>query len=170
MVRYAIGSSGTSIVITPEVLSHFRKHRQSKWYHREAGGQLFAIKEGTQIVIVQATGPRRSDRRTRSSYIPDRQFEVREISEQKKLGRFFVGDWHTHPQRIASPSQLDLRNIQECFRESTHGLNAFVLVIVGFADFPESLFVSVNDEAHSYELAFDSLVDSQTIGLSDSVI
>jgi integrative and conjugative element protein (TIGR02256 family) len=155
MLSYSIGSSGQSICFTTDVLAHFRKYQQTRWYHCEAGGQLFAIKEEARIVVIEVTGPRKTDRRTRTSYVPDRRLEMSEIAEQEQMSRFFVGDWHTHPQPIAKPSPPDLQSIQECFRDSVHVLNGFVLVIVGTAKFPEGLFVSVSDGENTHELAIE---------------
>ncbi|WP_145034914.1 Mov34/MPN/PAD-1 family protein [Caulifigura coniformis] len=152
MLSYPIGSSGQSICFAPEVLAHFHRHRQTRWYHREAGGQLFATTAGLVLTIVEATGPRRSDRRTRVSYVPNRAAEASEIADQQTRGRVFVGDWHTHPESVPNPSPLDQRSIQECFRKSTHGLNGFLLVIVGLAEFPDGLLVSVSDSERTHVL------------------
>lgn len=152
MLNYQIGSSTQFLCFTPEVLAHFRQHQQTRWYHREAGGQLFATADGRLLTVVEATGPRRTDRRTRTSYVPDRVAETREIAEQETRGRIFVGDWHTHPESVPTPSPLDRRSIQECFRESTHCLNGFLLVIVGSHTFPQGLFVSVSDGNRTYPL------------------
>lgn len=156
MLRYDIGSSGQSICFESDVLEHFHRYRQIRCYQRESGGQLFAIPDGKVIRIVKATGPRRTDRRTRTSYIPDRDAEATEIVEQQLLGQMFVGDWHTHPEAFPAPSSLDLQSIRECFLQSTHQLNAFILVIVGSAEFPQSLFVSVSDGDHTHRLFVQS--------------
>jgi hypothetical protein len=57
----------------------------------------------------------------------------------------YVGDWHTHPELAPSPSGRDLRSIEECARKSTHGLNGFLLIVVGLAPFPEGLSVSLHN-------------------------
>ena len=145
MIVYPIGVSGQFLVLTEEVIRHFGRHRQLRWRLREAGGQLFARFDGSQILVVEATGPRRTDRRTRTSFVPDRRAEQKEISERHTRGLHFIGDWHTHPETIASPSETDFRNIAECFARSTHTLNGFVLIVVGRANSPDGLNVSVYD-------------------------
>ena len=84
-------------------VDHFRNHRQLRWWHREAGGQLFARFALPDIVIEKATGPRRSDWRTRYSYRPNRRAEQREIRAHHAQGLHFVGDWHSHPSRFHDP-------------------------------------------------------------------
>ena len=131
------------LVVTEGVLAHFNCHQQLTNCSREAGGQLFAQFDGPCIRIEQATGPRRTDRRGRRFFVPNRWAERREIKRLFKTGLYYIGDWHTHPELHPSPSQVDLCSAQEMFRKSRHGLAGFVMVIVGTGNFPDSLFVSV---------------------------
>jgi integrative and conjugative element protein (TIGR02256 family) len=59
------------------------------------------------------------------------------------LGLNFIGDWHTHPERVPSPSTSDIRSIREAVTRSTHHLNGFVLLIAGTEVFPVGLFVKL---------------------------
>jgi integrative and conjugative element protein (TIGR02256 family) len=157
MARYLIGTSGQQLLFTPKVLAHFRRHQQRRFFEREAGGQLFATIANNEITIVEATGPRRTDLRSRRSYIPDRNEEQREIIDRHRLGLHFVGDWHTHPEHSGSPSSTDLSSISEMVRKSRHNLNGFVLVVVGYNTLPGCMHVSVHDGSHEFEL---QLLDS----------
>ena len=152
VIVYPIGTSGQQITIVDSVVEHVRRHRQRRWYHREAGGQLFARIEGDRLLVVEATGPRRSDRRSRASYFPDRQAEQIEIAERHPKGLQFVGDWHTHPDTRPQPSGRDLASMAECFSKSAHSLNGFLLVIVGTADPPDGIHVSLHDGKSHYVL------------------
>jgi integrative and conjugative element protein (TIGR02256 family) len=145
MLEYPIGRSGQVLVLAEEVVRKLRRYRQRRWYQREAGGQLFARLSLSRIVIEEATGPRRTDRRTRTSYVPDRAAEQREIDGRHAEGLHFVGDWHTHPEGLPRLSGLDVASISESVRKSRHALNGFVLVIVGQAEPPSGLLVSVHD-------------------------
>ena len=132
------------LILRDEVLSHFTARRQVGWRKAEAGGQLFARITPSEVVVEEATGPRPTDKRGRYHYEPDRRAEQREIAAMHKRNLHYVGDWHTHPERVPYPSGRDVRNIAECARESTHGLNGFVLILVGAAPFPEGLHVSLH--------------------------
>jgi len=101
---YPVADSDQRIVFAETVLNRFAKYRQMRWWHREAGGQLFARFALPDIVIAEATGPRRSDWRTRYSYRPNRRAEQREIAARHLLGLHFIGDWHTHPEDLPVPS------------------------------------------------------------------
>src|SRR5690348_5325891 len=115
VIEYAVGESGQVIVFTTEVLNHFKRHRQVRKNQLEAGGQLFACFDEGRIIVVEATGPRRTDKRTRTSYAPDRRAEQAEISDRFSKGLHFVGDWHTHPEQHPEPSHLDASSMSECF-------------------------------------------------------
>lgn len=154
-LRYPIGTSGQSLVIDAPVLAHFERHRQARWWHREAGGQLFARLEQAVVTVVEATGPRRGDRRTRHSYEPDRRLEQVEIDDRHRRGLHFVGDWRTHPEPVPRPSDIDLQSISDGFARSTHALNGFLLVIVGTAPLPGGLYTAVSNRVAIYPLSFE---------------
>jgi integrative and conjugative element protein (TIGR02256 family) len=152
MISYDIGHSGQRLSFGKAVLSHFDRHRQTRIWHREAGGLLFSSLILPTIEVCTITGPRRSDRRGRYSYWPDERAEQQEIDEMFGHGLHFVGCWHTHPEDVASPSDVDTRNISDCVRRSDHVLNGFVMVIVGRSALPASLFVSICDRSSVHRL------------------
>lgn len=153
MLIYPIGSSGQSLTLSPDVMDHFRRHQQLYWWQREAGGQLFARVRGKEVLLAEATGPRPTDHRGRTSYLPDRRAEQQEIDERFPLGLHFVGDWHTHPEDHPSPSLVDLHSTAEGVRRSRHSLNAFVMIVIGRALLPKGLFVSLHDGQVCHRLA-----------------
>ncbi|WP_145397895.1 Mov34/MPN/PAD-1 family protein [Paracoccus sulfuroxidans] len=144
-ILYPIGESGQFLTLEQNVLDHFVKWRQLDLKMPEAGGQLFGAVEGQRVKVKLATGPRRSDRRGRFFFIADRLAERLEISALHKSGLHYLGDWHTHPQYVPIPSGTDLSSMADLFARSKHDLNAFLMVIVGTAEFPEGLHVSLHE-------------------------
>jgi integrative and conjugative element protein (TIGR02256 family) len=134
-------------------ISHLRRYRQSRPWHREAGGQLFATVTAELIYIVEATGPRRGDRRSLFGFEPNRATEQSEIKEHYAKGLHFVGDWHSHRQHRPRPSDTDIRSMSEMVRRSEHDLAGFVLVVVGTAEVPEGLHVSFHTRHGWHELS-----------------
>ena len=143
MIRYPIGDSGQTLVFHSHVVEHFLRYRQHYRWAKEAGGQLFAVFDQAEIKVIMSTGPRLTDQRTRYSYIPDRKVEQAEIDYFYKKGLHFIGDWHTHAERVPVPSSNDLVNAKDCVVRSTHALQGFVFVIVGTAPPPDGLFVGI---------------------------
>ena len=148
-IRYPIGESGEYLTLEQNVLNHFVKWRQLDPKTPETGGQLFGAVEGQCIKVKLATGPRSSDQRGRFFFVADRLAERREIGALHKSGLHYFGDWHTHPQAFPTPSGTDLASMADLFARSKHELNAFLMVIVGTAGFPEGLHVSLH-EANSW--------------------
>lgn len=153
MLVYPVPDSAQRIIFPPEVLTHFQKHRQLGGHSVEAGGQLFARFEGEQIHVVEATGPCRTDRRSRFSFLPSRKREQTDIASRYRKGLHFIGDWHTHPEDVPRPSSTDIESINDCFRKSKHELSAFVLVIVGRHAPPDGLHVSLHNGDSNWRLS-----------------
>jgi integrative and conjugative element protein (TIGR02256 family) len=164
MIVFPIGASGQRLVFSSSVLKRFAKHRQLRWWHREAGGQLFARLALPEIHVEESTGPRRSDRRTRHSYWPNRPAEQREIANRHWHGLHFIGDWHTHPEAVPTLSRQDAATMCDLAVQSHHALNAFVLVIVGNDPFPRGLLVSLFDGAEVFPLSALDAVDGSSTG------
>jgi integrative and conjugative element protein (TIGR02256 family) len=143
---YRVGKAGQEIVIHPDVLRHFHRHRQSSIIAPEVGGQLFAEFLPGRVCIRIATGPANEDKRGRFWFVPNQNRQNAEIQKLFKERLHFVGDWHTHPELVPSPSGTDLASMQDCFKKSRHQLKSFVMAIVGQADFPEGLWVSLHDK------------------------
>lgn len=149
-LEYAIEGTRKRLVVRSSVLAHFEKMRQSSVQHKEAGGQLFGTFHDSTISITHATGPYPRDKRTRFRFTPCRIQEQTDIDTFFQQGCHFLGNWHTHPELIPRPSDIDISNTQQRFSRSVHQLLAFTMIIVGTAPFPFGLSVSlVNAEAYT---------------------
>jgi integrative and conjugative element protein (TIGR02256 family) len=154
-IHFRIGDSEQRLVLTAAVLNHIALHQQIGQASPEAGGQLFARFRKNQIRVERATGPRAVDQRSRYGYVPDRFAEQKEIDEMHNRGLHFIGDWHTHPERLPRPSPSDVHSIRQAFKQSKHHLNGFVLLIAGTEVFPHGLFVSLYDSLGEAAVVLD---------------
>lgn len=152
MLLYPVGASGEVIQFDPGVLDHFDRNRQLRFWHREAGGQLFARIDGHRIVVSEATGPRPEDKRGRTFFEPDRRSEQAEIDALFARDLHYVGDWHTHPERSPTPSARDQVTMASRVRLSRHRLAGFLFVIVGQLPPPGGLTVVVHDGTSGHVL------------------
>ncbi len=116
-------------------------NRQRSRLSREIGGQLFARFHDRLIKIESVTITKGKSRRTRFGFWPDRSAEQADIKNLFEQGLHYIGDWHTHPEAIPTPSETDKSKMLEIFRLSTHELDSMLIVIVGLSPFPEGLFV-----------------------------
>lgn len=153
MLAFPIGKSGETIVFTDIALGHLRSHRQMKWWQPEACGLLFARTEIKRISIEVATGPYQRGWRTRyGCAIPPAEAQ-REIDERHADGLHYVGEWHSHPERVPSPSGRDEKTMQSRVLDSQHDLLGFIFVLVGQASFPTGLTVIVHDGSCAVRLS-----------------
>lgn len=153
VLAFPVGQSGETIIFPDFVLSHLRSHRQMKWWQAEACGLLFARTDGKRITIEVATGPYQRGWRARyACAIPPVEAQ-KEIEEHHTLGLHYVGEWHSHPERVPVPSRRDQQTIQSRVLESQHELRGFIFVLVGQASLPNGLTVLVHDGVRAIELA-----------------
>lgn len=152
-MKYLLPGGDEHVVLCEQVLRHMNSYRQTKFWHREAGGQLFGRFVPAAMMVERITGPRRSDRRSRTAYHPDRAAEQREIHDMHALGFHYMGDWHTHPQRIPFPSTLDRTAMLEMYANSSTQAEGFLLVVAGTAPFPRGLHASWVSRAGMSELS-----------------
>jgi integrative and conjugative element protein (TIGR02256 family) len=152
-IAYAIPQGFGRLILAPAVVEHILAHRQLRWWSREAGGQLFAdLSTPSEVRVVEATGPRRSDQRSVYGYKPNRRAETREIEERYRAGLHFVGDWHTHRQREPEPSPPDLESIRKVVAQSKHSFPGFFLIIAGQHSDPKTFHVSFHTPSTDYLL------------------
>jgi integrative and conjugative element protein (TIGR02256 family) len=153
MIVYRLKRSSERILIEDDVVGHFRRSRQLKRRDREAGGQLFARLAPPDIIITEATGPAKKDKRSRFSFLPDRASEQLEINVMYERGLHYVGDWHTHPAPRGTPSDRDFTSIGELVRHSRHGFGGFLVIVVGTSEPPEGLAVYLHNGKQPHELS-----------------
>lgn len=121
------------VVLSARVLQVFTKHCQRHFWQHESGGILLGKRRGKHIEVLVATEPMPSDRR--SEY-----FFGREADGHSEVARLawrsgnhtvdYVGEWHTHRQRVPTPSGLD-RSEWDKLSAGRSDRNALVTVVVG---------------------------------------
>lgn len=98
------------VYFSQNVLEIFERHIQSD-NATEAGGILLGHVRGKHLEVLEASEPSRQDRRLRYFFermihghksLADRRWQ-----ETDGLVRY-IGEWHTHPQEVPSPSHIDL--------------------------------------------------------------
>ncbi len=133
------------ITLPSPCLDDLAQHRQKTWLSLENGGQLFARIEGEKLTVERITVTKGRSRRTRFGFLPDRTAEQADINAMFAAGLHYVGDWHTHPEPVPTPSGSDEAKLSDIFRKSSHELPFMLIVIVGQAEFPLGLYVGAVD-------------------------
>ena len=141
-----------TVEISKRAVDELVCRRQGNPNRKERGGQLFGEIAADRIVVVEATGVRPGDKATPTSFVINRHAAQREIDDRYTRGLHFVGDWHTHPVRLPSPSGRDLRSMQELYRTSRHNVGALLMLIVGASPEPATWHCSLHNADHSIVL------------------
>ena len=98
------------IVLAPQALKVFWKHRQRFFWQAEAGGVLLGKRRGKHIEVVLASEPMPADRREQFFFERNVEGHLPFAKAAWRAGHFavdYVGEWHTHPQRLPLPSSID---------------------------------------------------------------
>jgi integrative and conjugative element protein (TIGR02256 family) len=131
-------------VLSSPVLRTFGEYYQHRPHDAEAGGVLLGCRRGKHFEVVHATQPFPSDSRTRTSFSRDALGHQQEAvahwhRSEARVG--YVGEWHTHPEGVPSPSWLDKREWRKLVKDRRPAAPLLV-VIVGTS----TLYVALVDE------------------------
>lgn len=132
------------VLLQVSVLETFKRYRQCSIAATEAGGVLLGYVRGGHLEVISATPPQPGDVRRRTRY--DRNDKTHQemadlLWEKSDGGIRYLGEWHTHPEDMPTPSGIDISGWQH---RAAQRLDARpnLGVIVG----RESLYVSLIDK------------------------
>lgn len=103
--------AGARALIEHDVLERLRPFRQIEPTAEEAGGILLGFRRGPHLHVTSVTTPGAADSRSRYSFVrQDRVHQARATNGWKQSGGYldYLGEWHTHPETVPTPSALDL--------------------------------------------------------------
>lgn len=107
--KRGIGNVG-ELWLVPSVQQHLDGFRQTGFQSREAGGILLGYRRGPHIEILEGSAPLPRDTRHRNSFERnDPGHQALTDARWKDSGGTvtYLGEWHTHPSTIPSPSPTD---------------------------------------------------------------
>lgn len=121
------------ILLGNDAEQKMRKYRQVKSSSKEAGGVILGYRRGEHIEITDITVPYPHDKRKRTYFDRcDRRHQY--YAFKKWLGSLrqvgYLGEWHTHPEKIPSPSRLDMNEWGTLLRKNNAPL---VFMIAGIS-------------------------------------
>ncbi|MBO9583113.1 MAG: Mov34/MPN/PAD-1 family protein [Flavobacterium sp.] len=127
-----------NIFLSKRVLSDFVNYKQDKIFKNESGGILLGQVFIKNIYILKNSVPCRDDKSKRYSFERDIKnaqkiidFEFKE-SEGKTI---YLGEWHTHPEKVPNPSSQDIKMIKEQFEKNILNEPFIVMIIFGTKSF-----------------------------------
>ncbi len=105
--------AGGRLKIADFALKQMLSYRQIKVTNKEAGGVLLGrlLIDSQDIVIDEVTEPMQGDKRSRFAFYRAKRRHQHIINQrwQESNGTtIYLGEWHTHPERIPTPSMIDM--------------------------------------------------------------
>jgi integrative and conjugative element protein (TIGR02256 family) len=103
------------LCIRPEALGKMNPYRQIRRFDKEAGGILIGrvLVEDGNYIIDDVSEPMPTDKRSRfrfSRKTEGHQEYFNAVWERENGRCFYLGEWHTHPERVPIPSSIDRKD------------------------------------------------------------
>jgi integrative and conjugative element protein (TIGR02256 family) len=122
----------TFVTFRPDVLRLFAEHRQGAPALAESGGILLGSRRGLHLEVTHATSPYPTDVRTCTSFERRSEGHQDEASARWRESEGTVdhiGEWHTHPELVPSPSSLDTREWAKLLRHRSPPATMLGLIV-----------------------------------------
>ena len=131
-----IKGDGGRIKLDANVLSKISKYIQVEKNMSEAGGVLLGryIIDSKDIVVDDVTTPMKNDVRQRCYFIKIKSNHQRIVTRRwnKSKGTCnYLGEWHTHPEAVPTPSSIDISEWKRQLRSSKFEDDCLYFIIAG---------------------------------------
>ncbi|MDO9335664.1 MAG: Mov34/MPN/PAD-1 family protein [Caulobacter sp.] len=124
-----IWNKATSLLVENSALDKIERAAGDSLFTVEAGGILLGSYKRRCIHVVDATTPQKCDSASRYSFSRDAagHREIAQHAWQQSSGTTtYVGEWHSHPEQLPTPSTIDLDDWRRVMREQKRPM-AFII-------------------------------------------
>jgi integrative and conjugative element protein (TIGR02256 family) len=128
-------ADGLRVKVSSQVLKTWGKFKQTNKNDLEACGVLIGgyCEIKNEIYVESCTMPEKEDERTRTHFKLKSTAHQRKVNHAHRLSdgtQFYLGTWHSHPERNPAPSSLDLRDWKKCMKRNPE-IQFFIFAIIG---------------------------------------
>ncbi len=110
-----------NVYFTKDVLLLISKFIQSKQKQYEAGGILLGQVKENNIYITRVSFPSNQDKSSRFSFSRNKDYAQAIIDfefHNSNKRTIYLGEWHTHPEELPTPSTTDRKMIKDQFSKN----------------------------------------------------
>lgn len=123
-----------SIHLCDQVVSIFKKYIQNDVDKSEAGGIITGKVYENLIEILNCSEPSLLDERSRYNFkrsFKSAQIYINEKFVESRGEEIYLGEWHTHPEDIPSPSNTDIKSFNKTLTNNILNSNVHFMIIIG---------------------------------------
>lgn len=136
MIKIYRRTNAGTVAIAEAAIAVFEERRQLSDDSVESGGILLGrwILESEDVIVDDATRPAVADRRGRFFFLRARKPAQRIVNkawEESGATRWYLGEWHSHPEDSPTPSSKDRSDWLRILREARFEQPALFFIIVG---------------------------------------
>lgn len=127
--------------IKQEVVDELKSNAQHEG--NELCGVLMGVQVGDKYYRISKISPPCVKSHTRCGCERDAAMANQFIEEDYKLSehtRFYIGEWHTHPESNPSPSTVDYTSIEDNYQTALLVVPFLLMIIVGTESFHISIY------------------------------
>ena len=117
-----------------EVLAIFEKYVQYDIRSLESGGIITGKLYENSIKITNCSEPSNFDNQSRYNFTRSSKSAQYFLNERFHLSggeEIYLGEWHTHPENIPSPSQTDIKSFKRTLTRNNLYSDIHLMIIVG---------------------------------------
>lgn len=132
-------ADGGTIKLSQDALNKINIFLQIKEDSTEAGGIMLGrfIIDSLDIIIDDVTTPSHKDTRQRYLFIRTRASHQRTLNTKWRKSKGttnYLGEWHTHPERIPTPSPKDINQWKKALKEFRVDSDYIYFLIAGIQE------------------------------------
>ena len=123
------------LLLTKKVCQQISHYRQARHRDKEAGGILLGrlFENKSDIIIDEITTPLKHDKRARHTYYRSSGHHKIAVDKWKQSNGYclYLGLWHTHPEKIPTPSSIDISDWKNAISNGKYEGDRLFFIIVG---------------------------------------
>lgn len=127
-------SLNIDVLITDNVIETLVKFIQNNLKDKEAGGILTGKIFSDRIEITSCSTPSNLDTQKRFNFVrsyKSAQKFIDKVFQHSKGKEIYLGEWHTHPEHIPTPSNTDLQSFKQTITKNKLNSSIHFMIIVG---------------------------------------
>ncbi|TXE07907.1 hypothetical protein ES711_10785 [Gelidibacter salicanalis] len=143
--------------LNENVLQIFYNYIQKKHDAKEAGGVLTGKIYHELIKILNCSEPTCLDYRSKYNFNRSHnsaQIFINKMFHESNGEEIYLGEWHTHPEDIPTPSQLDITSFIKTVSKNKLNSNVHYMIIIGRT---KSYLGVYTNGVKTHEINFDNI-------------